>query len=193
MVLLVSTAVLVLVPSAVARRLLSWSSTDVGHLFRSPLRVLASSALWLPSLDWLLYAVLFSLVLAPVERRIGSRWIAAVFASGHVIATLLTELPVAWAVGRGYLPHRARNRLDVGVSYGFYAVLGVFVGLLPRRARAPSALAAVALVVGRLAVSTELLSAVGHVLALAVGFGWWPWLVRLGPSRTRPAPVRRRA
>ena len=179
-VLLVTTVVLLTVPSRIARLLLTWSSTDVYHLHSAPLRVLVSSALWLPGMDWLLYSVLFCLVLAPVERRVGSRWAAAMFASGHLIATLVTELPVAWAIRHGYLPHRAGHRLDVGVSYGFYAMLGVLVGLVPRWAVAPAALGGVTIVVVPLFTSADLLSAVGHVVALAVGFCWWPWLTRRG-------------
>lgn len=190
--LLVSTGVLLLVPSGDARSLLSWSSTDVHHLTSAPLRVLVASALWLPNLDWLLYVALFSAVLAPVERRIGPRWTVAVFASGHVVATLLTELPIAWAIRHGYLPHRAGHRLDVGVSYGFYAVVGVLVGLLPRRVGTPAALVALLVVVVPLLVATDVLAAVGHVVALAVGFTWWPWLTRRGPARrvTRPGQPR---
>ncbi|HEX5494254.1 MAG TPA: rhomboid-like protein [Mycobacteriales bacterium] len=189
-VLFTSTTVLLAVPHRAAHLLLTWSSTDVAHLRRDPLRVMVFSALWLPNLDWVLYAALFSAVLAPVERRLGWRWTAAVFGSGHVVATLVTELPIAWAVGRGYLPHRAGHRLDVGVSYGFHAVLGVLVGLLPERVRPLTASAATAAVVVPLLTSADLVSGVGHVVALAIGFGWWPWLAR--PSRPsgpgRPGP-----
>lgn len=184
--LFVSTAVLLAVPERTGRTLLDWSSTDAYHLRGDPLRVLVSSALWLPNLDWLGYAAMFSLVLAPVERRVGSPRTLGVFAAGHVIATLVTEVPIVWAVSRGYLPRRAQHRLDVGVSYGFYAVLGVGVGLLPRRARVPAGLAATMLVGVRLVTSPDLVAAVGHVVALVVGFGCW-WWARPGQPRT-PSP-----
>jgi len=39
--------------------------------------------------------------MAPLERRIGIRRVALVFLSGHVLATLLTELPIASGVALG--------------------------------------------------------------------------------------------
>lgn len=175
-VLAVTTIVLYAVPAHTARTLLASSSTDVYHLHNAPIRVLVSSALWLSGVNWLLYAPLFSLVIAPVERRAGSRWVLAMFASGHVIATLVTELPIAWAIRHGYLAPRDQHRLDVGVSYGFYAVLGALVGLLPRVARSLAVAAAAVVVAVPLLTSDDSLTALGHVVSLLVGLVWWPWL-----------------
>src|ERR1700754_2697305 len=68
----------------VVQRLLAMSSTDAVNLAHHPVRALFLSALWLQDAHWLAYAAIFTLVLAPLERRIGWRWTVGVFASGHV-------------------------------------------------------------------------------------------------------------
>jgi hypothetical protein len=157
------------------RQLLHWSSTDVRHLTTHPARVLVASTLWLPSLHWLREAVLFSLVLAPVERRIGSWETIGVFLSGHILATLATEVPVAWMIGHGYLPHRMAHVVDVGVSYGFATMTGVLVCLLG------GALRALALVLAEWYVWYPLLThpdmtSAGHLISLHIGLAWYFWL-----------------
>jgi len=117
--LLAATSILqMIVPAATRQALLAGSSTDVLHLFSVPARVLLASALWLPDLDWFQTVALFTLVLAPVEARLGTRRLLLIFLTGHVLATLVTELPVAAAIATGHLPATSRTRLDVGVSYG---------------------------------------------------------------------------
>jgi hypothetical protein len=166
-----------------AQQLLHWSSTDVGHLRSHPGRVLVASALWLPDLHWLQEAVLFSLVLAPVERRIGSWETLGIFLSGHILATLATEVPVAWMIGHGYLPHRMAHMVDVGVSYGFATIIGVLVCLFG------GALRLVALVLAEAyvwypALSHPDMTAAGHLLSLHIGLAWYFWLRPRGVTGT---------
>src|SRR5215813_4118539 len=73
-VLLVSTIVLRSVRPETAYQVLAWSSTNVTELSRHPVEVLIVSALWLPGLVWTPYAVIYTVVLAPVERVVGGRW-----------------------------------------------------------------------------------------------------------------------
>ncbi len=180
-VLLATTATLGLVDQHTASNILAASSTDAAHLVHEPVRVLLASLLWLPSLDWLPWAAGFAVVLAPVERRIGTRWTAVVFLSGHVLATLATELPVFYAVTHGVLPVEAAHRLDVGVSYGFYAVSGVLVGLLAAPARQVVLVVAGTTVLVALVIDPDVTN-VGHLLSLLTGLAWWPWLRRRGLS-----------
>jgi hypothetical protein len=189
--LLITTIVLHSVDACTEHDLLAWSSTNVDQLRHAPIRVMLASALWLPGLRWVPSAVTFSLVPAPVERRLGSRWTVAVFASGHVLATLVTELPIAWLVQVGDLPDSWADILDVGVSYGFFCTLGVLAGLLAGRLRWLGLAAAEAFVIGALMLDTEL-SSIGHVVALNLGVTlWWPWLAgrgmygALGPQARR--------
>lgn len=185
-VLALSTRLLHLLDPAARDALLSRASTDVTHLASDPLGVMIASALFLPDLNWLLHAVELTAVLAPLERRFGAGQTLLVFACGHVPATLATELPVAYAVGHHLLPITAASRLDVGVSYGFYAVLGAGVLLAPARLRTALIAAAAAAVLIPLAIDPEL-TTVGHVVALGCGMACRPLL---RPLRAARPPVR---
>ncbi|MGD0272660.1 MAG: rhomboid-like protein [Gaiellaceae bacterium] len=89
----------------------------------------------LEHLELLGWLVLFSLVLAPVERWLGSARTAFAFAAGHVGATLLTAaglwLALRYEVVGTYITHA----IDVGASYGFFAVAAVLVFRLSGRLR----------------------------------------------------------
>jgi hypothetical protein len=134
-VLLATTLLLEFADPAVTDRLLQLSSTDAHNLWRRPLTSLLSSAIWLPGESWLIYALIFAIAVAPLERRFGARRTALVFFSGHIVATLATELPVMALISAHVLPNSAGHWLDIGVSYGFFTTAGALVFLLPGRAR----------------------------------------------------------
>jgi hypothetical protein len=170
-------------PAAV-NQLLAMSSTSAANLERHPLQVLFLSALWLQDAHWLAYAAIFTLVLAPLERRIGAGWTVLVFASGHVLASLATELPVLWAVRTHLLPTVDAHLLDVGVSYGFFATAGALVLMLRTPARW-WVLAALNACILAIYLSTgptttdAVVTVAGHTLALYTGMlGWLPWARR---------------
>lgn len=173
--LLATTVIQRLVGAVSAARLLAASSTDVAHLAHHPVRVLVASALWLPGRGWVEPLLLLALVLALLERRAGTRLAAAVFAAGHVVATLATELGVAVLVSAGALPRHGLHRVDVGVSYGFYACVGAMAGLLPVWLRWVALPAAAAWLTAGLLRHLDLTST-GHLLSLAVGVASWRWL-----------------
>jgi hypothetical protein len=155
------------------------SSTDVEHLSTHPLFVLVSSALWVDGIvDCVLAVLVLGIVATVLERRVGTRWVVAIFASGHVGATLLTEGSVAVGVHYGVLPATAASRLDVGVSYGVAAMLGAVAGLLPRPVRTIGVAGCWAYLGWPIATGLDMTSW-GHVIALGIGVGWWPWLRRL--------------
>ncbi len=152
----------------VARKVTAAISTDVAHLRSGPIAVLAGSAL-VPDQPWLSCVALFCVSLVPLERRVGWARTAAVFAAGHLIATLATELPLALAISIGWLPASAVYRLDYGVSYGMYSCAGAFVALLPAPWRNRAlAVAAASTVLAALA-TQDLVGSAGHPIALAVG------------------------
>lgn len=177
LVLLTSTVLLRHLPTADARQLLAGSSTDVQHLTTTPVRVLLTSALWLPDARWLPYAVTFALFMAPLERRVGILRVALVFLSGHVLATLLTELPIAGGIALGWWPAAAAVRLDVGVSYGMYAVIAASAGLLLPRLRWTLNVGLLTWMLSALLLDTDM-TAVGHVLSVLIGLGWQPMVQR---------------
>jgi hypothetical protein len=183
----VTTAVLSLLNSGDHDAVLQVSSTDVRHLAVHPVFALLSSALWVDGIgDYLVAAVILGALSTILERRIGTRWVIAIFASGHVFATLLTEGAVAVGVHAGWLPANALSRLDVGISYGLAAMLVAGAGLLPGRAKVLGVLAAW-VYLGWPLVAAQDMTSWGHVLALGIGVCWWPWLKRRGVvTRTLP-------
>jgi hypothetical protein len=134
-VLLGTTLLLQMASPSLTARLLALSSTDAHNLWHRPLFSLLTSALWIAGDLWLLYAVIFAVAIAPLERRIGSLRTAGVFFSGHVLATLATEIPVMVALNAGLLPKADGRWLDIGVSYGFFSTAGAMVFLLTGRRR----------------------------------------------------------
>jgi len=170
-------------------RLLQLSSTDAHNLWRRPLTSLLTSALWLSDEGWLAYVVIFTIAVAPLERRFGARRAATVFFSGHVLATLVTELPVMALISAHVLPNSAGHWLDIGVSYGFFTTAGALVFLLRGRAR----LAALAAVEAFIAVIwlgdapaslDSVVTLLGHAVAAHFGLLFW------GPRLRRPAAGR---
>lgn len=176
--LLGTTLVLEYADPAVGARLLQLSSTDAHNLWHRPLTSLLTSALWVPGGSWLGYALIFAIAVAPLERRFGTRRTATVFFSGHVVATLATEIPVMALISAGLLPASAAHWLDVGVSYGFFTTAGALVLLLAGRVRiAAVAAMEVFIVVVYLSDDPASLDAVvttlGHVVAAHFGLLFW--------------------
>lgn len=173
MVLSVTTMVMLSSSNQVVTLLLEEHSTNLHQLFNSPVRALALSAFWAPNYEFLVWAILFALVLAPAERWLGTRRWAVVFISGHVFATLGVAWGLWFAIRRGYASHHLENAIDVGVSYGFAALAAVFTFRFPRKWRwwwagSLSTAAIVALLVGRTFTDS------GHLLAVCIGFACYP-------------------
>jgi hypothetical protein len=163
--------------------LLTGSSTDVSNLSQRPLLTLLASGLWVVGGITSPYLVVFLLVLTALERRVGGPRTAGVFLLGHVVATLLTEIPVAASVAVGHLPDSSLRRLDYGVSYGLVACAGALAGLLrPRLRWALTGGTGAVLVAGSL-VHFDPLTDWGHALALLIGVGCWPYMRRIARRR----------
>ena len=190
-ILLVTSWVLAGLSDAVADRLLLAQSTNLHHLGHDPVWVLLSSAFWAPgNHDVAISAVLFTLVLAPVERRIGSLRTIAVFAIGHLGATALTGAGLWVALRLDTVERSVVNARDVGTSYGFFAVAAAMTYLLSRRFRAPYAAGLAGYLAATAAVSGDF-GNYGHLVAMALGFGSFP-IVRHGSGRlTTPILDRR--
>ncbi|HVV09537.1 rhomboid-like protein [Amycolatopsis sp.] len=197
--LLATTVMQRMVGQTVSAKLLAMASTDAHNLWHRPIMSLISSALWIEDSGWLIYVLIFALAVAPLERRVGAGWTFAVFASGHVLATLATELPVMWALTHGWLPFEDSRWLDIGVSYGFFATAGAMVPILERRLRLWAVLAieltiAVIYVTDSPGSLLSIVTVAGHAIAAHIGMlGWQPWLRRRGLVGTLRLPRRSKA
>jgi hypothetical protein len=183
-VLLATTLLVSFADPALTERLLELSSTDAHNLWRRPLTSLLTSALWIDGDGWPAYALIFAIAVAPLERRFGARRTAVVFFSGHVVATLATEVPIMALISWHVLGQSAGKWLDIGVSYGFFTTAGALVFLLRGRAR----LAALALLEAFIALIyltdepaslDSIVTLLGH--ACAAHFGLLFWGRRLRP------------
>jgi len=162
----------------------AWVSTNAHNLSIAPARSLVLSALFLPDEKWVLNATLLLAVIVPLERRVGTRWALAVFASAHVLATLLTEGWVSVAVRLDWLPRSAAYIDDVGVSYGLYGVAAASCYFLPARFRRLGVSGLVGYLALQFAIEPDMTNT-GHLLALASGLAWWRGLERLSRRRGR--------
>ncbi|MEC3975432.1 rhomboid-like protein [Amycolatopsis sp. H20-H5] len=190
-VLLGTTLLLKYGDPAFTDKLLTLSSTDAHNLWRRPLTSLASSALWLADEGWPIYVVIFAVAVGPLERRIGAARTAKVFFSGHVLATLATEVPIMALISAHVLPGSSGRWLDIGVSYGFFTTAGALVFLLSGRTRL-LALVTMELFVALIWVSDDplsmesVLTLLGH--ACAAHFGLLFWGPRLRRRERAPKP-----
>ncbi|MER6981263.1 rhomboid-like protein [Streptomyces carpinensis] len=167
-------------------------STNIHELSDNPVRVLFASAMWIASGRWLPYAVLYTVFHAQAERWLGTlRWLLVCVAA-HVLATLISEGALLWAIQRGMVPGSAVNTLDVGVSYALAGVVGVLTYRIARPwrylyAAAVLAFFGVPLLAGR--TFTDL----GHFTAVLIGLGCFPLVTGRGKARNpKETPATRR-
>ncbi|MER6086276.1 rhomboid-like protein [Streptomyces sp. NPDC001833] len=167
------------------------SSTDVAHLLRTPVFVLLASALWVAGGLLSPFALAFALVLTALERRIGGARAIVVFLTGHVLATLATEVPVGLAVLAGHLPATSLHRLDYGISFGVAASIGALSGLLAPWLRWPLLVLVGYDLIEDLIAFEDPMTNWGHLIALGIGAALWPvvrrWYRERGPAVTVPA------
>ncbi len=187
-ILMITTLVIVTSSDQVAALLLREHSTNLTELFANPVRVVILSAFWAPNYEFLVWAILFALVLAPAERWLGTKRWAAVFITGHVVATLGVAWGLWLAIRHGYASRHLENAIDVGVSYGFAAVAAIFSYRLPGWWRwwwagALVATAVVALIIGRTFTDA------GHLVAVVIGFACYPLSRGDGPGSRISSPI----
>jgi len=163
------------------------SSTDVTHLVHAPVLVLVASALWVAGGLGSPFVAVFLLVLTALERRVGGVRTAVVFLTGHVVATLSTEMPVGLAVLAGQLPESSLHRYDYGISFGVAASVGALCGMLRPSVRWPVLVVFGGMLLQDLVNLTDPVSNWGHLIALGVGVGLWPWVRRWNAERAEEA------
>lgn len=175
-ILLITTWVLQTSSSQIANQLLLERSTNLNHLAHDPLRVLVASAFWLETTWQLLaWAPLVLVIVAPLERRLGSGKTIGVLAAGHIGATLLTAAGLWLALRADAVEHSVTNAKDVGPSYAFFAAAGCLAFLLDRWLRRWAVTALVGYGVVMVVVSTTFTD-FGHLLSIAIGLACGPFV-----------------
>lgn len=126
------------------------------------------------------YAVLYTVFHANAERWLGTlRWLTVVIAA-HVLATLVSEGVLAWAIRHGYVPESAANTLDIGVSYALAGVVAVLTYRVPQPWRYVY-LFAVVVFYGVPLITGRTFTDLGHFASVLIGLACYP----LARSRSR--------
>ncbi|MCG6498675.1 rhomboid-like protein [Kitasatospora sp. A2-31] len=167
-------------------RLQEASSSDGDNLLHHPLRALLFSGFWVAGTVWMPYLWAFAFTVAPLERRVGAGRAAAVFATGHIAATVLSQGVVIAAVVAGRLGPAELDRLDIGVSYGVLASLAALAGLLRPMGRLLALGGAALMLADQYATDQDLVTGIGHPAALLAGVALWRWLRRVPDRRAHP-------
>ncbi|MFB0628035.1 rhomboid-like protein [Streptomyces sp. AB3(2024)] len=184
LIIAVTSVVVVIAPDRVEHVLLHRNSSNIHELVKHPIRALISSAFWIEDPASLaLYAVLFELFHATVERWLGTlRWLVIV-ATAHVVATLVSQKFLLMAIQDNRAPHSMTHVVDIGVSYGIAASVGVLTYRLPGPWRWLYLAGAVAFF-GLPLLTGGTFTDLGHAISLAVGLLAWPLTLHPDP---RPA------
>ncbi|MFC9788382.1 rhomboid-like protein [Rhodococcus sp. NPDC127528] len=153
-------------------RLVVSASTNLHNMTHDPVQVLVVSAFWVDgaSFPWLT-VVEFLVVMVAAERWLGSgRWIL-VFVAGHVGATVVTVVGIAWALDHDLLPAKLAGTVDVGASYGFWAVAALLAFRFARPASRWCAAAVLVAVFAAVAWRGQTFTDYGHLTAVLIGIG----------------------
>ena len=160
-----------------ARHVLHRHSSNLKHLLDLDFHTIIVSAFWLDDAALLgQWAVLFVAVLVPAERWLGTRLWLMVFGAGHIGATAITLSGIWVAIRTGAASDGLARTVDVGVSYGFFAVLAVMVYRLPFALRFPAAAVLLVFLAALFVVGGDFTDG-GHLAAGCIGFSLYP-LVR---------------
>ncbi|MEU6877632.1 rhomboid-like protein [Streptomyces sp. NPDC046712] len=184
LVIAITSIVIALSSAGLEHYLLHRNSSNLHQLSHHPLQALVGSAFWIenPS-TFVPYAVLFEVFHAPVERWLGMpKWLFTV-ATAHIAATLISQKVVLQAIQDHDVPRSMAHVVDIGVSYGLAASVGILTYRIPRPWRWLYLAGAVAFVAVPLCTS-HTYTDLGHAVSLAIGLACWP-LTR-GVPRGKP-------
>ncbi|MER7758380.1 rhomboid-like protein [Streptomyces sp. NPDC097619] len=191
LIIAITSVIVAIAPDHLDHVLMHRNSSNIHELVKHPIQSLVTSAFWIENPASLpLYLVLFELFHAPVERWLGTlRWLVIV-ATGHIVATLISQKVVLMAIQDDRAPRSMVHVVDVGVSYGLAAAVGVLTYRLPGRRRWLY-LAGVVAFFGVPLFTDATFTDLGHAIALSIGLLAWPLTRNPPPSRvsreTQPA------
>ncbi|MFJ7207788.1 rhomboid-like protein [Streptomyces sp. NPDC098789] len=174
LIIAVTSIIVAVSPDAVDHFLFHRNSSNIHQLVKHPFQALIGSAFWIENPASLaLYAVLFEVFHASVERWLGTlRWLMIV-ASAHVVATLISQKLVLTAIQDHRAPRSMAHVVDIGVSYGLAAAIGVLAYRLPNPWRWLYLAGAVAFF-GLPLLTGGTFTDAGHAIALSIGLIAWP-------------------
>lgn len=186
LIIAITSLIVVIAPDRIELVLLHRNSSNIHQLVKYPVRALLSSAFWIVNPASLaLYAVLFEVFHAPVERWLGTlRWLLIVTAA-HIVATLVSQKVLLTAIQDHRAPRSMTHVVDIGVSYGLAASIGVLTYRLPSPWRWVYLAGALAFF-GIPLLTGGTFTDLGHAIALAIGLLAWP-LTRHVVSRETPS------
>ncbi|HLY33455.1 MAG TPA: rhomboid-like protein [Jatrophihabitantaceae bacterium] len=173
---LVATSALLSAGAVDADWLERWASTNIVNLHHHPFSAMIASAFVLtgPSVVNVGFT---AYVCGVLERRVGSVRMLAVGLAGQVIASLLTEGAVRFAIRTGNESWSSAWRFDVGISYVMFTVAAAATLLAPVRLRRVLLFVGVAVTAGQLAAYHDMTSS-GHAMSYVIGLLCWPLLSR---------------
>ncbi len=173
-IIAITSLVIALSPDGLDTYLLHRNSSNLHQLSHHPLRALLGSAFWIENpADLLLYAALFELIHAPVERWLGTpTWLFTV-ATAHIAATLISQQVVLLAIREHDVPRSMAHVVDIGVSYGLAASAGILTYRLARSWRLLYLAGVVAFFVVPL-LCDRTYTDLGHAVSLATGLACYP-------------------
>lgn len=190
--LFISDVTMALLPSGAQSAVAHAVSTNITHLALDPLLVLPASAFVDFGNVWI-WAPLTLVLLAGIERRLGSlRALLACFGA-HIVATLVSEVLLLVQIAWRLQPRSAVNIIDVGPSYVLLAALTGCLVIGSWRLRATALIVGGLIVPGLMTRLPELdMSSVGHLFALVTGAFFTGYLAS-GRSRERAIMLREAA
>ncbi|MFH9352333.1 rhomboid-like protein [Kitasatospora sp. NPDC017646] len=177
-------------------RFVRHNSSNVHHMEVGKWWTLFSSGLVVDGVPAWAGIAAVAVVLGLAEWRWGAARAGAVFAFGHVGATLLTE-GAMWVMLVARIPGALSRARDVGISYGLVATAGCLLALGPPVLRR-FGLPALALTLAAAWATDQQLADAGHLVALGLGFlaSRSAWLLARAsraphrePRRREPGPT----
>jgi hypothetical protein len=185
LVIAITSVIVVIAPEPVEHVLLHRNSSNIHELVKHPIRALISSAFWIANpASLVMYAVLFEVFHAPVERWLGTlRWVVIV-ATAHVVATLVSQRVLFTAIQDHRAPSSMTHVVDIGVSYGLAASIGVLTYRLPGPLKWIYLACTVAFFGLPLATGGTFTD-LGHAIAVTVGLLAWPLTRHPAPHVSR--------
>lgn len=122
-------------PDQLTDLLSRWHSTNIVGLAAEPLRVLFSSAFIVADngYGFLGYVLVYVMIAARLEHRVGAVRLLLVAGMAHVLASLVIVMVEDWAIRTGQAPAALKFTVDVGVSYVMVGTVGAYLWLVGRR------------------------------------------------------------
>lgn len=156
-------------------------SSNLAEVMRTPVRAILVSGLLVADrgAGLLAYVVVFVLIVARLEQRLGTPRTVIVWVSSHVLATLLVLLSEEWLIDTGVMRGTLATTLDVGVSYVMVGSLGAYMLLVSRRWRGWYYALLFIGIVGPVLIDRQVWD-LGHLFATLIGLATGAILMRWG-------------